>query len=88
VLNLALPPLLTDADDVHRLSAAMFTISYACASVSAIVGGALWDATGIPASAFTLVTAAGLLMVVLALGLDLPRTAPYPRTLRQPKAGA
>jgi CP family cyanate transporter-like MFS transporter len=73
VLNLALPPLLTDADDVHRLSAAMFTISYGCASVSAIVGGAIWDATGIPATAFTLVAAAGLLMVVLALGLDLPR---------------
>jgi hypothetical protein len=80
-LNLALPPLLTDADDVHRLSAALFTISYACASLSTIVGGALWDATGIPATAFTLVAAAGLLMAVLALGLDLPRTARYPRTL-------
>jgi CP family cyanate transporter-like MFS transporter len=89
VLNLALPPLLTDADDVHRLSAAMFTISYACASASAIVGGAVWDATGIPATAFTLVAAAGLLMVVLALGLDLPRTASvsaYPRECAPPHA--
>jgi CP family cyanate transporter-like MFS transporter len=88
-LNLALPPLLTDADDVHRLSAAMFTISYACASASAIVGGAVWDATGIPATAFTLVAAAGLLMVVLALGLDLPRTASvsaYPRECAPPHA--
>jgi MFS transporter, CP family, cyanate transporter len=88
ILNLALPPLLTDADDIHRLSAAMFTISYACASVSAIVGGAVWDATGIPATAFTLVAAAGLLMVVLALGLDLRRTAPISTYSRQPTAGA
>jgi CP family cyanate transporter-like MFS transporter len=88
VLNLALPPLLTDPNDVHRLSAAMFTISYACASVSAIVGGAIWDATGIPATAFTLVAASGLVMVVLALGLNLPRTAPISTYSRQPKAGA
>jgi CP family cyanate transporter-like MFS transporter len=88
VLNLALPPLLTDADDVHRLSAAMFTISYTCASLSAIVGGALWDATGIPATAFTVVAAAGLLMAVLALALDLPRTAPISTYSRQPKPGA
>jgi CP family cyanate transporter-like MFS transporter len=88
VLNLALPPLLTDAGDVHRLSAALFTISYACASLSAIVGGAVWDATGIPATAFTLVAAAGLLMVVLTLGLDLPRTASLSTDSREPEAGA
>jgi len=31
VLMLALPPLLSAPDDVHRMSAAMFTISYPCA---------------------------------------------------------
>jgi hypothetical protein len=66
----------------------MTSTSATAPPVSAIVGGAVWDATGIPATAFTLVAAAGQLMVVLALGLDLPRTAPYPRTLGQPKAGA
>lgn len=73
ILNLALPPLLAEAGDVHRLSAAMFTISYACAFASSLVGGVIWDLSGIPASAFTLVGVAGVLMIVLALGLDLPR---------------
>lgn len=74
-LNLALPPLLTDADDVHRLSAAMFTISYTCAFVTSLIGGAVWDATGIPATAFVMVAAAGPLLIVLALGLRFPRAA-------------
>ncbi|MFI5269301.1 MAG: CynX/NimT family MFS transporter, partial [Chloroflexota bacterium] len=33
VLNLALPPLLVAAEDVHRLSAGIFSISYTCAFV-------------------------------------------------------
>lgn len=75
VLALTLPPLLTDADDVHRLSAAMFTLSYTCSFAGSIVGGIVWDATGVPASAFAPVILAGLLMIVLALGLRLPHWA-------------
>ena len=46
VLALALPPLIAPAEDVHRVTAGMFTISYSCAVVVPIVAGALWDLTG------------------------------------------
>ncbi len=72
VLTLALPPLLAQADDVHRLSAALFTISYLCAFATSLAGGVVWDRTGIPATAFTLVAVGGAFMIVLARGLDLP----------------
>jgi CP family cyanate transporter-like MFS transporter len=72
VLSVALPPLLAAPYDVHRLSAAMFTISYACASVAPPLGGAIWDVTHVPATTFAPVVGAGLLMVALALSLNLP----------------
>lgn len=71
VLTLALPPLIAEPDDVHRLTAAMFTITYACPLLGSFIGGAIWDATGIPATAFIAVGAAGLLLFALARGLDL-----------------
>src|SRR5262245_677913 len=46
VLVLALPPLISPPDDVHRMAAGMFTISYSCAVVVPIISGALWDFTG------------------------------------------
>lgn len=46
VLILALPPLISPPDEVHRVSAGMFTISYSVAVIVPIVSGALWDATG------------------------------------------
>ena len=46
VLVLALPPLISPPEDVHRVSAGMFTISYSCAVIVPIIGGALWDLTG------------------------------------------
>src|SRR5581483_4263226 len=39
VLILALPPLLSAPDDVHRMTAAIFTISYTCAVIVPIVSG-------------------------------------------------
>jgi CP family cyanate transporter-like MFS transporter len=71
VLCLALPPLLAGPEDVHRLSAAMFTITYACAFVASLVGGAVWDATGIPVTTFAPVALAGVAMILLVIGLDL-----------------
>lgn len=71
VLTLALPPLLADPHDVPRLSAAMFTITYACSFVGSLIGGAIWDASGIPFTAFLPVIAAGLGMILLVIGLDL-----------------
>ena len=33
-------------EDVHRVTAGIFTISYSCAVIVPIIGGALWDLTG------------------------------------------
>jgi len=46
VLILALPPLISPPDEVHRVSAGMFTISYSVAVIVPIVSGGLWDLTG------------------------------------------
>jgi len=71
ILALALPPLLAPADDVHRLSAAMFAIGYFVSFLVPPLGGAIWDATGVPATVFI----AGALSIALVLGaaLTLPR---------------
>ena len=46
ILVLALPPLISPPEDVHRVSAGMFVISYSCAVIVPIVSGLLWDITG------------------------------------------
>ncbi len=46
VLVLALPPLISAPEDVHRVSAGVFTISYSCAVIVPIISGVLWDLTG------------------------------------------
>jgi len=51
-LGLALPPLLVTPPDLARTSAAMFTISYAIAMAISVAGGAAWDLSGRPLSAF------------------------------------
>ena len=52
ILTLALPPLISRPDDVHRLSAAMIAIGYLSAFLLPIVGGAVWDATHVAAFAY------------------------------------
>jgi len=37
---------------VHRVSAAMFTISYSCAVITPVFAGLVWDITGIAQAAF------------------------------------
>jgi CP family cyanate transporter-like MFS transporter len=66
IMSLALPPLLAAPDDVHRLTAAMFTISYAVAVIVPILSGATWDFTHVPASAFLPTALCGILLMVLA----------------------
>ncbi|HLN07360.1 MAG TPA: MFS transporter, partial [Xanthobacteraceae bacterium] len=73
ILVLALPPLLSAPENLHRLSAAMFTISYSCAVVVPIVSGLSWDITGIPSIAFAPMALATLLMIALTPTLDLRR---------------
>ncbi len=74
VLVLALPPLLSPPDDVHRVTAAMFTISYSCAVVVPVISGMAWDASGIASSAFAPIGLCGILLVILAPAVNhVPR---------------
>jgi CP family cyanate transporter-like MFS transporter len=66
VLTLALPPLLARPDDVHRVTAAMFTVSYSWAVVIPVISGALWDTTGIPGMTFLPMVGSSIILVLLA----------------------
>jgi MFS transporter, CP family, cyanate transporter len=66
ILALALPSMLSAPDDVHRTSAAMFTISYSCAMLLSVVGGWLWDLTAMPVASFAPVALCAIVIVVLA----------------------
>jgi CP family cyanate transporter-like MFS transporter len=81
ILTLALPPLLAAPDDVHRLSAGMFTIGYIASFVLPLLGGAAWDATGIAASAFLPVALGGLTVLLMAIVLRAPGGKHAPRAL-------
>lgn len=70
-LALALPPLLAGAGAVHRLSAGMFTVGYTFAFLIPILGGALWDATHVPATAFFPVVVGALAVAVAGLLIRL-----------------
>jgi CP family cyanate transporter-like MFS transporter len=70
ILALALPPLLAPPDDVHRVTAAMFTISYSCAVVVPVISGMLWDASGIAALAFLPMAICGIILAVLAPAIN------------------
>jgi CP family cyanate transporter-like MFS transporter len=70
ILLLALPPLLSPPDDVHRVTAAMFTISYSCAVIVPVISGALWDLSGIAALGFLPIGLCGIVLVLLAPAID------------------
>jgi CP family cyanate transporter-like MFS transporter len=70
ILVLALPPLLAPPDDVHRVTAAMFTISYSCAVIVPVISGAAWDASGIGGFAFLPVALCGVVLAVLAPAIN------------------
>jgi CP family cyanate transporter-like MFS transporter len=65
-LCLTLPPLLSTAQEVARVSAAMFTISYASTVVIAIICGAAWDVAGAARFAFLPIALAALPSILLA----------------------
>jgi CP family cyanate transporter-like MFS transporter len=71
VLALALPALLGAPEDVHRLSAAMFTVSFPCAVLLPILGGYAWDVTNIPALALAPIALGGAAIIALARGLPV-----------------
>ena len=75
ILILALPPLLALPDDVHRVTAAMFTISYSCAVIVPVISGFLWDASGIASMAFAPIALCGIVLVMLAPAITHVRPA-------------
>jgi CP family cyanate transporter-like MFS transporter len=66
VLVLALPPLIAAPEDVHRVTAGVFTISYSCAVVVPIISGLLWDITGWTFAPFIPIGACMLVLIGLA----------------------
>ncbi len=76
ILILALPPLLSAPEDVHRLASAMFTISYPCAVLMSIVGGYAWDATHLPWIAFAPIGFCALVLTFLPLSIEFHAPAP------------
>jgi CP family cyanate transporter-like MFS transporter len=52
VVTFGLPAMLARPDDVHRMAAGMFAISYTLAVIVPIVCGAIWDITDVPWTAF------------------------------------
>jgi MFS transporter, CP family, cyanate transporter len=72
VLALALPPVLSAPDDVHRTSAGMFTISYTIAMVLSVLGGWLWDFTHSPIASFVPVAICAVVVMALASTANHP----------------
>jgi MFS transporter, CP family, cyanate transporter len=66
ILMLALPPLLAPPDDVHRVSAAMFTISYSFAVITPVFSGLIWDVTGLAQAAFVPLGLCALILIAIA----------------------
>jgi CP family cyanate transporter-like MFS transporter len=71
ILMLALPPLLSPPNDVHRTAAAMFTISYSCALIVPVLSGIAWDLSGVPAAAFLPIGLCAVLLFIPSLGLKV-----------------
>jgi MFS transporter, CP family, cyanate transporter len=71
IVALTLPPRLAAAGDVHRMSAAIFTVQYGTAFVLPLIAGTFWDLTGVAALAFAPGVAATVAMAWLALSMRL-----------------
>lgn len=71
ILTLALPPMLVDPRDVHRVSAAMFAIGYLCALVTPVLGGLAWDLTDVPWTAFVPAGTFGIVIIAMSVGMNL-----------------
>jgi CP family cyanate transporter-like MFS transporter len=69
IVTLALPPILTDPSDVHRLSAGMFAIGYLTAFLVPLLGGVAWDVTGRPATAFLPIALGAAMVLAVAARL-------------------
>jgi MFS transporter, CP family, cyanate transporter len=72
VITMVLMLLLSPPEDVHRITAGMFTIAYALALALPVLCGALWDLTGLPWAAFVPVGICSL--VVTFIGAAMTRS--------------
>jgi CP family cyanate transporter-like MFS transporter len=72
IVTLTLPPRLAAAGDVHRMSAAVFTVQYGTAFVVPLIAGAMWDASGLAVVAFIPGIIAAVVMGWLALPIRIP----------------
>ena len=75
VMVLALPSMVTEHHNVHRLSAGILTISYCGTFLGNLAGGALWDATHVPLAAFAPTLAGLIALTVLSFALVIPSVA-------------
>ncbi len=73
ILALALPPTLAARGDVHRLSAGMFAITYTYSFLAPLLGGAVWDLSDVPATAFLPMVVGTLTLLAGASTLRLRR---------------
>jgi CP family cyanate transporter-like MFS transporter len=76
VLVLALPPLIARPEDVHRITAGIFTISYSCAVIVPVIGGRLWDLTGWTLAPFIPIALCSLILIGLAPTIVLREKQP------------
>jgi MFS transporter, CP family, cyanate transporter len=76
VLILALPPVLSAPNDVHRTAAGMFTISYTLAVIIPVICGAVWDLSRAAWAAFVPLALCAVIMTVFGLRLARYRGAP------------
>ena len=72
-LGLTLPPLLSPPSEVARVSAAMFTISYAGAMLVSVISGFAWDISGSARFAFLPIALSALPSILLTLTINFPR---------------
>lgn len=78
IVVLTMPPRLAAPGDVHRMSAAIFTIQYSVAFAVPLLAGALWDASGMAVLAFVPGVLAAVAMAWMVLPLRIP-SADSPR---------
>jgi MFS transporter, CP family, cyanate transporter len=73
IMSLASPPQIAPAREVHRLSAGMFAIGYTLSFLIPLLGGAVWDATRLPAAAFAGSALASAIQLCAGLAHRPPR---------------
>jgi CP family cyanate transporter-like MFS transporter len=69
IIGLTLPALLCKPEDVARTSAGVFTLSYGSAVAIAVLAGALWDASGVPALVFLPFALCAVLLAAVTVAL-------------------